>query len=122
MRYLSRPPVLGYANYEIPFELRTDASGQGLGAVSYQRQDKELWVIAYASRGLTKIEKTALKWAGCEKFHGYLYGHDFTVYTENKPLTYVLTSTKLDATGHRRLAALATYHFDILYRPGKCRC
>ena len=39
-------------------------------------------------------------------------------FTDNNPLTYVLTTAKLDATGHRWLAALAAYDFDIHYKPG----
>jgi hypothetical protein len=39
--------------------------------------------------------------------------------TDNKPLTFVLTTAKLDATGHRWLADLATYDFNIKYRPWK---
>lgn len=54
-----------------------------------------------------------------DKFQDYLYGAKFTVKTDNNPLTYVLTSAKLNATGHRWLAALATYDFSIQYRPGK---
>ena len=42
----------------------------------------------------------------------------FTVFTDNNPLTYILTSTKLDATANRWLATLACYNFDIKYRPG----
>jgi transposase InsO family protein len=34
-------------------------------------------------------------------------------------MTYVLTTAKLDATGHRWLAALAAFNFNILSRPGK---
>jgi hypothetical protein len=47
-----------------------------------------------------------LKWAVVDKFKDYLYQQDFTVYTDNNPVTYVLTSAKLDATGHRWLASL----------------
>ena len=35
------------------------------------------------------------------------------------PLTYVLTSAKLDATTQRWIAALALYNFEIYYRSGK---
>jgi hypothetical protein len=125
---LSSPPILGYADYALPFEVHTDASARGLGAVLYQEQDGQKRVIAYASRGLNKAERNypahkleflALKWAVTEKFYDYLYGHNFTVLTDNNPLTYVLSSAKLDATGHRWLAALSTFNFDIKYRPGK---
>ena len=41
------------------------------------------------------------------------------MYTDNNPLTYVLTSAKLEATGHRWMTYLASYDFKILYRSGK---
>ena len=49
----------------------------------------------------------------------YLYGGEFIVYTDNNPLTYVLTSAKLDATGQRWIAALANYNFNLHYKSGK---
>ena len=66
-----------------------------------------------------KLEFLCLKWAVTDKFHDYLYGNTFSVYTDNNPLTYVLTSAKLDATGHRWLAALGSYDFKLIYRSGK---
>ena len=60
----------------------------------------------------------ALKWAITDKFHEYLYGSEFQVYTDNNPLTYVLTTAKLDATGHRWVAPLSNYTFSIIYKPG----
>ena len=52
----------------------------------------------------------------CHKFHDFLYGSKFHVLTDNNPLTYVLTTARLDATGHRWLAALSADDFDITYR------
>lgn len=49
----------------------------------------------------------------------YLFGHKFTVLTADNPLTYVITSAKLDATEHRWVAALTSYDFAIYYMPGK---
>ena len=69
---LTSAPIVAYADYMLPFELHTDASEQGLGALLYQKQNEKLRVIAYASRGLKtsqqnypehKIEFLALKWA-----------------------------------------------------------
>ena len=48
-----------------------------------------------------------------------MFGARFTVRTDNTPLTYVLSTAKLDATGHRWLADLATFNFNIEYRAGK---
>ena len=125
---LTTAPILGFANPRKPYVLHTDASLHGLGAALYQEQDGEMRVIAYASRGLSncerrypthKLEFLALKWAVTDKFFDYLYGAEFTVMTDNNPLTYVLTSAKLDAAGHRWLAALSNFNFNIQYRAGK---
>ena len=75
-------------------------------------------VIGYASRTL---EFLALKWAITEHFQDYLlYASDFTVYTDNNPLTYVMTTVKLTSIGYRWIASLADFHFHfkIKYRPG----
>ena len=62
----------------------------------------------------------ALKWAITEQFRDYLFhAPSFTVYTDNNPLMYVMTTAKLNATGHRRVAALADFNFNIKYRPGR---
>ena len=100
-------PVLPYANFSKLFKLYTDACGMDLGAVLYQtREDSTKAVITYASKSLSKAEShyqahklefLALKWAVVEKFYEYLYGSTFDVYTDNNPLTYVLTTAKLDA-------------------------
>ena len=40
------------------------------------------------------------------------------MYTDNNPLTYVLTTAKLNATGLRWVAQLANFKFRIHYRSG----
>ena len=42
-----------------------------------------------------------------------------TVFTDNNPLAYVLTSARLNATGLRWTGELADFNFNIRYRPGK---
>ena len=114
-------PILAYPDYKLPFVLHTDSSSEGLGAVLYQKQNGKLRVIAYASRSVSKAEShypahklefLALKWAVCEKFHEYLYGSNlFEVYTDNNPLTYVLSSAKLNACGQRWVAKIGQLQF-----------
>ena len=87
-----------------------DACRSGQGAVLYQTHDDGTdAVIAYASRSLTKFEThfpahkqkfLALKWAMVEKFHEYIYGSTFNVYTDSNPLTYRLTMARLDSVSH----------------------
>ena len=126
----SQCPVLAYANYKHPFILHTDASTTGLGAVLSQKQtDGTERVVAYTSHYLNKAERNydadkleflALKWAVTDQFHEYLYGSPkFDVFTDNNPLTYIITTAKLDAMGHRWIASLGPYHFDLHYKPGK---
>ena len=125
----SQTPNLAYANYQKPFKLHTDTGENGLGAVLYQKQDDDTErVIAYTSRTLSKSERNydthkleflALKWSITERFHEYLYGGHFEMYTGNNPLTYILTTAKLDATGQRWVASLANYNFKIFYKSGK---
>lgn len=131
LEFLLHPPIIGYPDFEQPFILHCDASQDGLGAVLYQRQKGKLVVIGFGSRTLTapeknyhlhtgKLEFLAMKWAICERFREYLYhATSFVVYTDNNPLTYVLSTAKLNATTHRWIAELADYNFTIKYRPGR---
>ena len=121
---------MAFPDYNSPFILYTDASNDGLGAVLYQVQDGKRRVIAYGSRTLSpaenynlhseKLEFLALKWAITKKFRDHLhYAPSFTVYTDNNPLTYVLSTAKLNATGERWIAELADFNFTIRYLPGR---
>ena len=116
---LTHPPVLAYADYKLPFKLHTDASSTGLGAVLYQYQETSRSLKpAEKNYPAHKLEFLALKWAVTDKFHDYLYGPKFEAVTDNNPLTYILTSAKLDATGQRWVAALSAYDFTLSYRSG----
>uniref|UniRef100_A0A7M5XBV7 Uncharacterized protein n=1 Tax=Clytia hemisphaerica TaxID=252671 RepID=A0A7M5XBV7_9CNID len=132
LEYLVSPVVMAYPDFEKPFVLHCDASEDGLGSVLYQENDQLLLkVIAYASRCLSpseknyklhsgKLEFLALKWSVCDKFRPYLYySPSFTVFSDNNPLSYVLTTAKLNATGIRWVGELADFNFKVKYRPGK---
>ena len=126
-------PILAFPDFNKPFLLKTDTSGRGLGAVLSQKQaDGRYHSIAYASRVMNETEQRysnkqeflALKWAITEEFHEYLspYGknrNEFVVRTDNNPLTYIFTSTNLDAAGQRWVARLASYNFSLEYQKGK---
>ena len=128
---LTNSPLLAFPDPEEPYILHTDASQDGLGAVLYQKQKGKNRVIAYASRTLSpaekkynlhsgKLEFLALKWAITDQFRDYLYyAPSFKVYTDNNPLTYVMSSARLNATGIRWVGELADYRFTVHYRPGK---
>ena len=54
-----------------------------------------------------------------EKFHEYLYESTFDIYMDNNPLTYVLTTAKLDETSHCWVASLANNNFQLHYQARK---
>ena len=121
-------PVLAFMDFKKPFLLETDASIEDLGAVLSQEQDDGRYhPVAYASHGLkggelkyhsSKLEFLALKWAMTEQFREYLQYQSFLVRTDNNPLTYVLTTSNLDAVGHRWVSAMVGYNFEIQYVRG----
>ena len=85
--------ALPYFDVNAETTLQTDASKKGHGACLIQKRK----VICYASRALTKteqnyqnLEREALGtiW-GMEKFHYFLYGKEFTLETDQKPLVSI---------------------------------
>ena len=121
-------PVLAFADYTKPFLLETEAFKDGLGAVLSQKQvDRQFYPVTYGSRfitpheknyHLTKLEFLALKCAVTEHFKEYLLYQPFPVKTDNNPLTYIMTTPNLNATGHWWVGALAWFNFEMEYQKG----
>ena len=65
-----------------------------------------------------RLEFLALKWAVCDKFSHWLKAKHFTAWTDNNPLSYILTKPRLDACEQRWVAKLAAFTFDLKYVPG----
>ena len=127
---LNNSPVVGYPDFTREFMLETDASLNGLGTILFQQdRDGNIHVIDYASQSLciskrsmhnyssAKLELLVLKWAVTEKFHDYLLGSLFQVYTDNNLLAYVQES-KLGASQIQWLSELALFTFTIKYQTG----
>ena len=92
--------ALPYFNVNAETTLQMDASKKGLGACLIQNGK----VVCYASRALTKteqnyqnLEREALGtiW-GMEKFHYFLYGKEFTLETDQKPLVSIYKKHMVD--------------------------
>lgn len=80
-----------------------DAGPEGIGAVLLQLQGDQWRVVSYASRNLerryaqTEKEALALVWV-CERFNIYVYGREFELETDHKPLECIFGKTsKLSA-------------------------
>ncbi|KAJ8367494.1 hypothetical protein AAFF_G00317170 [Aldrovandia affinis] len=54
-----------------------------------------------------------------KSFSHWLKGHKFMVWTDNNPLTYIMTKPKLDACEQRWVSKLSPYSFEIKHVPGR---
>ena len=121
-------PVLVFPDFDKPFLLETDTSKEGLGVVLPQKQDDGCYhPVTFGSCSLTPTEKNyhsskleflTLKWSIMEHFKEYLACAPFVVRMDNNPLTCVLTTPNLDATGHRWVGTLASFEFSLEYQKG----
>ena len=91
---ISHDSTLTYWYFSCVKVLQTDASLKGLGAALIQNKKP----TAYASKSLTDAEKRyacierellAIVF-GVQRFHIYLYGRQFKVLTDHKPLVMIL--------------------------------
>nr|XP_058962028.1 uncharacterized protein K02A2.6-like [Pocillopora verrucosa] len=125
---LTRAETLAYFKNDCKTRIVADAGPTGIGAVLTQFQDGVWRVISYASRNLTDVERRysqtekealALVWA-CERFNLYVYGRDFELETDHKPLECIYKNTsKPSARIERWVLRLQSYNFQVVYRPGK---
>lgn len=124
---LTSSSVLQYPDFSQPFVLTTDASNYAIGAVLSQGPVGKDRPISFASRTLNKsetgysvIEKEllAIVWA-LKYFRPYLYGNEFTLYTDHKPLTYLYNLKDTSGKMLRWRLAIEEFKYEIKYRAGK---
>ena len=120
-------PILVLPDVNKEFVLRTDASDIGLGATLLQNREGHISPVAYASRKLLDREKRysvmereclGIVW-GIKKFALYLYGKQFTLQTDHRPLEF-LKASKFDSHRIMRwVLALQRFVFRVEHIKGK---
>ena len=118
--------VLSYPDLNHPFCVATDASNVGVGVVLYQKINDETKYISMMAKSLSKSERNysatkrellAVVYA-LKKFHKYLWGNHFTLYTDHKALTYLHTQKVANVMMINWLDTILQYDFTIVHLPG----
>ena len=125
---LTQAPVLAHPQTDKPYILYTDASDKAIGAILVQKDDKGIEkVISYLSH---KLSGAQLRWPTIEKeaygivyslkkFHPYLWGAEFEIHTDHKPLKSLFQSEIKNTKLQRWAVQISEYGAPILYHPGK---
>jgi transposase InsO family protein len=128
-RLLVQAPALRPPDFSKPFRVRSDASYHGLGATLLQGDPdngEDWYVVAYASRSLTKAEKnysaTDLECRGVlfaiSQFRPYIYGRKFQMETDHKALIWLLGTKHSNGRLQRSVMELQTYDYEIVHKAG----
>ena len=128
---IAQAPVLSFPNFKEHFYVATDASNVGIGAALYQLPNGEddgskVNYVSFQARALHKHEKNYPAYKkellgiifALMKFHQYLWGRRFTLYTDHRPLTYIHEQAELPQIITNWKATLLNYNFKCVYRPG----
>ena len=130
-RIISSNPILCLPDWNLSFELCTDASHLGTGSILYQRdpslpRKKQLRVIGYQSYTFTSTEinyhttdKEALAAIKAIKyFRSYLEGREFMLYTDHQALTSLMTMKEPKGRLARYQVFLMSFNIKICHRNG----
>ena len=125
---LITPPVLKLPEMQKHFSISTDASGESIGYVLEQEDEKgNTRPIAYGGRALRGSE---LAWSISEKeclavveavkvYHPYLANGHFDIYTDHIALKWLQNTKNITGRLARWSLFLQGYDFTIHHRPGK---
>lgn len=120
-------PVLSCPDYTKPFEVHTDASSYGIGAMLTQSIGGKEHPIAYMSKSLTAAEKnysitereTLAVLIALEHWRCYIEnGQQFTVYTDHSALKWFLSLSNPTGRLARWGVRLSSFNFVIKHRRG----
>ncbi|KAJ7942659.1 Ty3/gypsy retrotransposon protein [Quillaja saponaria] len=120
---MTQAPVLALPNYQQPFVVEIDASGNGIGAVLLQQGHplaflskafgpKHLALSTY-EKELIAVVYAVLKW------RQYLLGRHFIIQTDHQSLKYMLEQKECNPILQKWLPKLMGMDYEIHYKKGK---
>ena len=122
---ISKNVTLPYFNPECSTTLQTDASKKGLGAVLLQNSRPVMFAsgaLTGSERNYQNLERECLAtiW-GMEKFHYFLYGKEFTLETDQKPLVSIYRKHMVEISPRIQRLVVRSFPyqpFDMQYKKG----
>ena len=117
---LTSASVLQYYDPKKSLVLQMDASAKGLSTVLLQESQP----VYFTSEALSpcqwsyvalKLEALAVGWA-VKKFHHFLYGWQFTLEMDQKPLKAILNKSLLEASPQMQQLLMKTIPYDMVVR------
>jgi len=120
---LSSAPVLALSDFSIPFEVETDASGYGIGAVLQQRGHPLAYIskaLGPRNQGLSVYEKEYLAiLMAVDTWRHYLLQSEFVIHTDQKSLVH-LNEQRLHTPWQQKVfTRLLGLRYRIVYRRGE---
>ncbi|KAJ8658132.1 hypothetical protein O0I10_006139, partial [Lichtheimia ornata] len=125
-KILSSDLILHHPDLRHPFYIATDASNTGIGAVLFQIVDNDKRYIEFAARALstsernystTRRELLAIVFA-LRRFHHFVWGNPFTLYTDHRSLTHLFTQPIANSMMINWFDTLLDYTFNVVHLPG----
>ena len=118
--------MLHHPDFTKPFEVDTDASKHGCGAVLGQVADGKLRPVKFSSRSFSPTESCwptthqelfAVKW-GLEQYHPYILGRKIKVVTDHANLKWLTSISPKQSKLASWCLSVAEFDFTIEHRAG----
>lgn len=120
---ITTTPVLGLPNFEVLFQIDTDASVIAVGAVLSQSSHP----LAFFSKKMSpKMQQSTSAYVremyaiteAVKKWRQYFLGHKFSIYTDQQSLRNLLHQTIPTPGQQKWLTKLLGFDYEIHYKPG----
>jgi len=116
-------PLLTMPNFQLPFEIETNASGMAVDAILMQSRKP----LAFFSQALSERarRKSVYEWElmaivfAVQKWRQHLMGHPVIIKIDQRSLKYLLEQRVLVGEQQKWVSKLLGYDFEVQYKLGK---